>query len=120
MVASGQFIASEWRNSVDRFVADLWDMTNFQKAGRYVAPRDKSLGFSRDNIEYHFDGPARKIAAANSKKAAVKKATMMKAKAKSKAPNAAERRAAENADRLERRRKLAEQVLTWDRRSPRG
>lgn len=115
IVASGEFMASEWRDSVDRFVADLWDMTDFQKAGRYLAPKDKSLGFSRDNVEYHFKGPLKRVSSAKPFKTTARKAKVEKAKPQ--IPTASERRAAEAAARLERRRKLAEQVLAWERRA---
>lgn len=119
IVACGEFVSSEWRDSVDRFISDLWDMTNFQKAGRYLAPRDKSLGFSRDNVEYHFERVGRRVTAAKPTRKITKKMTT-KAKSKPQAPTANERRAVEAAARLERRRRLAEQVLAWDLRAKRG
>lgn len=115
IVACGEFVSLEWRDSVDRFISDLWDMTNFQKAGRYLAPRDRSLGFSRDNVEWHYEGPARRTTKVKPNKKLVKKAPL-KSKSRPQAPTAAERRAADEAIRLERRRKLAEQVMAWDRR----
>jgi hypothetical protein len=57
MLATGEFVTSEWRYSVDRFVADLLDMTYSRKAGRYLSPRDRTLGYARDNVEFHFDRP---------------------------------------------------------------
>lgn len=112
ITASGEFVASEWRDSVDRFIADLWDMTPLNRCGRYLAPKDKTLGFARENVEYAFERSARRVSPMTLKK----KLSGKKPQAKSKPVMNEERRAGEIAARLERRRKLAEKVLRWERR----
>lgn len=106
IVSSGEFVASEWRDSVDQFIADIWDMTSFTKAGRFLATRDATLGFSPDNVECHFHGPTRPTVSSKPKK-------VKKRSAKITAMNA-ECRAVEAAARFKRRKKLVEAVLAWE------
>ena len=113
ITASGEFVASEWRDSVDRFIADLWDMTPLNRCGRYLAPKDKKLGFARENVEYAFERSARRVSAMTLKKKL--SAKKPQAKSKPKRLTKEERRAAQNTARLERRRKLAEEILRWEK-----
>lgn len=118
--ASGAFMAVEWRDSVERFVTDLWDMTPAGgKKGRFLAMRDTSLGFSRDNVEWHFPQlrKARKQAVARIELPPRPKP--MKPR-KPKPLSAAQTREAEKqrlqAEKQAKREALAAEFMRWERR----
>jgi hypothetical protein len=54
MMNSEDFVVERWRSSVDRFIGDIWDRTPTAPVGRFLEPIDPSLGFSPENVEYHF------------------------------------------------------------------
>lgn len=118
IIISGEFVASEWRDSVERFIADLWDMTTFNKAGRYLAPKDKTLGYSRDNVEFHFDKAKRAVTSNKPKKANV--GTLPSGKTKAAKLTSPDLRAEQTAARLERRQKLIDKALAWELRARSG
>jgi hypothetical protein len=121
ILASGEFVTSEWRDSEDRFVADLWDMTYSRKGGRYLAPKDRSLGYVRDNVEFHFDGPARRLSSAKSLKPRMLEFSPITKTVQTKATNLAKRNATKKTPApRDRRRRVAEQALAWDRRRKGG
>ncbi|MDG3576959.1 hypothetical protein SAMN05880582_101536 [Rhizobium sp. RU20A] len=116
MIGSGEYVWSGWRDSFERFQADLWDMTPTSSAGRYLAPKDRELGFSPDNVEWHFRKTRpigkmtkvrkNKIQAPPSRTKKVKRAPLTAAEKKNLAETAKE----------ERRRKLAEEFEYWERK----
>lgn len=108
IMVSGDYVWSGWRDSYEGFQADLWDMTPTGNSGRYLAPRDKELGFSPDNIEWHF----RKVRSAKRTKAQRKPTKRPGRKGEKAVPQpvtATERRRLAEMAKEERRRQLAEE-----------
>lgn len=54
MINSDDFVVEQWRSSIDRFIADMWDRTPPQHGRRFLTPVDPTLGFSPDNVEWQF------------------------------------------------------------------
>nr|WP_250808165.1 hypothetical protein [Neorhizobium tomejilense] len=114
MIASDEFVASEWRDSIDRFVADMWERTPTYPRGRVLIPVDPELGFSRDNVEYRFPAVRKKRSGrATSPKNSVKRSH---ATPKPQPLSAAEKKALLLKERDARRQKLAAEFLEWERR----
>lgn len=117
ILGSGDYVWSGWRDSFDRFRADLWDMTPAWISGRYLAARDKELGFSPDNVEWHFrksralEKPAK---SARPLRAGGKGAPKQPRKATQKPLTAAERKRLGEIAREERRQRLAEEFRRWE------
>lgn len=105
-------MAVEWRDSVDRFVADLWDMTpGWGSSGRFLGMKDTDLGFSRDNVEWHFP----RIRKPGKVKAAKVKAQVRKRRPP-KEMTAAKKRADLQAAKQARREALAAEFLRWEQK----
>jgi len=111
ILASGDYVWSAWRDSFDRFQAELWDMVPSWRAGRHLAPRDKELGFGPGNVEWHFR-KAQKIVKSpkTAKKPLPEKAKVTKVPP----PTAAEKKRLEMAAREERRQRLAGEFRRWE------
>ncbi|MBW6421621.1 hypothetical protein KX729_09230 [Rhizobium sp. XQZ8] len=62
IMATGQFVYSAWRDSEDRFIADMWDRTPNQQNRRLLAPVDPRFGFAPDNVEWQFPRIKRQVA----------------------------------------------------------
>jgi hypothetical protein len=108
---SGDFVWSEWRNSYERFRDDLWDMTPMGIGDRFLAVRDKTMGFTRGNVEWHY--PAVRLPTpVKIKRAAVKPKKPRKV---TPAERQAAKKAAELADKEERRQRLADEFKKWER-----
>ena len=103
ITASGDYVWSEWRNSFERFHDDLIDMTPATCKGRFLAPKDKRLGYGLGNVEYHFP-PVRTAVQVYGSKGAAAPTTRQSAS-----------KAAELAEKQEKRAKLADQFRKWER-----
>lgn len=110
MLNSEQFVAEQWRSSIDRFLADLWDRTPSTPGKRFLEPIDPDFGYSPDNVEWQF----KKIA---------KKAVAVRVSQKtSKAPEReslsrltkTERKANEQAAKEEQRKAIAVELAEWN------
>ena len=117
IMASGQFVYSAWRDSEDRFLADMWDITPNWQARRLLAPIDPSLGFAPDNVEWHFPRIRRPLTAIKPKP----KPEPIKVKPKPRPkPTPVEKAAKKKADELARieakRAALAEEFRRWEQR----
>lgn len=115
LMSSGEYVWSGWRDSFERFQADLWDMTPTSSAGRYLAPKDMELGFSPDNVEWHFRkiSPIGKTTKVKNKVNAPPSRTK---KAKRAPLTAAEKKSLAEIAKEQRRRKLAEEFEYWERK----
>jgi len=108
IVTSGDYVWSGWRDSFDRFQADLWDRTPSWRANRHLAPRDPKFGFAPENVEWHFT--SRKVATAIKAKSHRDKSKS----SRTNKPTPAERRAAAATAKEERRQKLVETFRKWE------
>ncbi|MGO8083046.1 hypothetical protein [Rhizobium leguminosarum] len=110
MINSDEFVVEQWRSSMDRFISDLWDRTLTLPGKRFLQPKDPSLGFSPDNVEWQFPKIKRKgvsRAPIAPQRQIVKKAPVKPTKAEIKANEAAAKEA--------RRKAISEQYLRWER-----
>lgn len=115
LMSSGEYVWSGWRDSLERFQADLWDMTPTSSAGRYLAPKERELGFSPDNVEWHFRKirPIGKTTKVKNKLAAPSSTAK---EAKRTPLTAAEKKSMAEIAKEQRRRKLAEEFEYWERK----
>jgi hypothetical protein len=111
MINSEEFVAEQWRSSMDRFINDLWDRTPTSPGRRFLQPLDWSLGFAPDNVEWQFPKVKQKGVSKAAVRAALKR-TRRKAAVK---PTKEEIKAIEAAAKEDRRKAIAEQYLSWEK-----
>lgn len=97
--AEGETLHSSWRESFEIFCADVGHLVPTYAGNRYFAPINRSLGYVPGNVEIRYRGP---ISLGEEKYAP----------GKSKAFDAAAKRAAEKIERVSRRR---EQTADFER-----
>jgi hypothetical protein len=115
ITSAGVFVWSDWRDSFERFQADLWDMTPTAGInGRFLAPKDKSLGYTKDNVEWHY--PRVRQPEQRTRAKARKTAKPALADGKTSAPKltAAQKSAALQAQKQAKREALAAEFLRWN------
>jgi hypothetical protein len=115
IVASGAFVTEAWHVSEERFVADLLDRTPNYCSGRFLAPKDKTLGYSWDNVEWHFERSARLKAKTAKKKPAKPKKVILR-KTRPEKPTSQDVRAKAVAEREARRQALVDEFRRWEQR----
>jgi hypothetical protein len=54
MLASGQHVCDRWQTSFQNFVDDLEHATPTNPGRRYLSLKAKDLGFTPENVEWHF------------------------------------------------------------------
>lgn len=111
MINSDEFVAEQWRSSMDRFISDLWDRTPTSPGRRFLQPLDCSLGFSPDNIEWQFPKLKRKGVS----KAPIPAAPQRTRRKVAGKPTKEEIKAIEEAAKKGRRQAIAEQCLSWEK-----
>ena len=115
MINSDDFVAEQWRSSVDRFITDMWDRTPNSPVGRFLEPIDPMLGFSPDNVEYHFRRVRKK---SDSGRKPTFTAPSQSIPAAVPRPTKAERKALLRADaalaREAKRREIAAELRGWE------
>jgi hypothetical protein len=113
MINSDDFVVEQWRSSIDRFIADMWERTPPQHGRRFLAPVDPTLGFSPDNVEWQFP----KIKAKPAKKAKTLADTLVISRVL-KRPTKAERKAMKQAEaaaaREAKRQAIAAELAAWN------
>jgi hypothetical protein len=113
MINSDEFVVEQWRSSIDRFVADMWDRTPTKPTARFLAPVDPTLGFSPDNVEWQFP----KIGKRGMRKA--KTAPKIHQQEIAPRPTKAERKAIKLAEAAAAReaklKAIAEEFARWER-----
>jgi hypothetical protein len=110
MINSDEFVAEQWRSSMNRFISDLWDRTPTSPGRRFLQPLDCSFGFSPDNVEWQFPKVKRKgvskAAVPVSPQRARRKAAVKLTKE--------EIKAIDEAAKEGRRKAIADQYLSWE------
>jgi hypothetical protein len=99
-------ICDRWRSSFEEFLHDMFDRTPRQFGRRFLAPKNPDLGFTPDNVEWHFKAAV--VSTPSPKSKPVPKLARVKAvlgDGSSKDP-----------DRLrdERRKMISEQFRQWE------
>lgn len=97
----------KWRDSFEAFQDDIWEIVPTWPADRYLAPRDPRLGIIPGNIEGHFK---RRHASAEAKPAKKRPSNAGEGKV---FPSKAIKKTMVEAEKLERKWKLAEESRRW-------
>ncbi|TQX90258.1 MULTISPECIES: hypothetical protein [unclassified Rhizobium] len=110
MINSDEFVVEQWRSSIDRFIADMWERTPTVPGRRFLAPVDPTLGFSPDNVEWQFPRIKSRSKAKIPSKQVVREIAVRLTKAERMVIKQAERELAIE----EKRKAIAAELAAWN------